>query len=422
MDQKRVALAAGAFVVAADGTLVVGLLQGISGDLGVSLAAAGQAVSVFAAVYALAGPLFALFFRRLSPKGALLSSLALFVVANAITALASNLPTLLSGRALAAAAAAMFMPAASVAATATTEPGQHGRALSVVVSGGAAGIALGVPAGTWVGTLSSWRVAFLLVAGLALIAAGALGLLIPAGEGVRPARPVSPTLDRRSLRVLFGTCVWALGSFTFFTYVSLILQRAAGVGGSQLALFLLLYGAFGIIGSMAAGWLTDQTSARTALIVALPLIAVSLIGLGILTWGARGDATATAVCAVLFALYAMATWSVTPPQQHRLLALGGEPRVALALNASTLYGGVALGGIVGGVLLGSGHSVAILCWVAAAIEVAALAVLQVPDTVAAGTAQHPEIAATLDAAASRLEHRNALSFRRGSRDWSHRPP
>jgi len=375
MDRRLAALAAGAFVVAADGTLVVGLLPRIGADLGVSLAAAGQSVSVFAAVYAIGGPLFALLYRRASPKKVLVASLALFIVSNVLTGLAPNLSSLLAGRVLAASAAAMFMPAASVAATYMGDMARHGRSLSVVVSGGAAGIAFGVPVGTWIGAWSSWRVAFLLLAALAAVAAAAVAVVTP--TPIRASRPdrAAPVFDARSLRVLLQTCIWSLGSFTFFTYVSLVLQRAAKIGGGQLALFLLLYGVCGIAGSMAAGWLTDQADARTTLAIALLLIALSLTGLGVLTARGRSDAFAVSTCALLFALYAVGTWSVTPPQQHRLIGHSGESRVILALNASALYAGVALGGAAGGIIIGSGHSAAMLCWVAAAIEIAALGLL-----------------------------------------------
>src|SRR5438067_4126347 len=56
-DRRLVLLALGAFVVASDGTLVIGLLRQIAGSLSVSPASAGQAVTVFAVVYALGAPL-----------------------------------------------------------------------------------------------------------------------------------------------------------------------------------------------------------------------------------------------------------------------------------------------------------------------------------------------------------------------------
>jgi predicted MFS family arabinose efflux permease len=74
-------------------------------------------------------------------------------------------------------------------------------------------------------------------------------------------------------------------------------------------------------------------------------------------------------------VYGLGTWAVTPPQQQRLLAHGGG-RVLLSLNASALYAGVALGGIIGGVTLSLSRSIAAVCWTAAVIEVTALAVVR----------------------------------------------
>jgi predicted MFS family arabinose efflux permease len=86
IDRRLIPLALGAFVVAADGTLVVGLLRPIADSLAVSPAAAGQAVTVFAAVYALCAPLLIRATRRASLRRLLLGSLGLFAVANAATA------------------------------------------------------------------------------------------------------------------------------------------------------------------------------------------------------------------------------------------------------------------------------------------------------------------------------------------------
>jgi predicted MFS family arabinose efflux permease len=184
--------------------------------------------------------------------------------------------------------------------------------------------------------------------------------------------------------VLLVTGIWALGSFTFFTYVSFVLRRAANIGGGLLALFLLLYGVCGVAGSIAAGRFSDRAGARATLVVALSLTASALLGLGVLTARGAGGGTAELCgCAGLLALYAVGTWAVAPPQQHRLIGLGGESRFVLGLNASVLYAGVALGGAAGGLIVGSGGGAAMLCWIAAAIDLAALAVLQVPDSLLA---------------------------------------
>src|SRR6266487_2864568 len=82
VDRRLAVLALGAFVVASDGTLVVGLLRQIAHSLTVSPAAAGQAVTVFAAVYALCAPLVIRATRRASLKRLLLAAIGLFAVAN----------------------------------------------------------------------------------------------------------------------------------------------------------------------------------------------------------------------------------------------------------------------------------------------------------------------------------------------------
>src|SRR4051812_1061602 len=90
---RRIALLGlGAFVVASDGTLVIGLLRQVADSLDVSASAAGQAVTVFAAAYAIGGPLLVHGLRRARPERVLAGSLALFIVANLGTAAASSLP------------------------------------------------------------------------------------------------------------------------------------------------------------------------------------------------------------------------------------------------------------------------------------------------------------------------------------------
>ncbi|HJQ74991.1 MAG TPA: MFS transporter [Gaiellaceae bacterium] len=375
MDRRLTTLALGAFVVAADGTLVVGLLHGIAHELAVSAGAAGQAVSVFGALYALAGPPLMLLLRRLPQKRLLVGSLALFAASNVATGLAANLPSLLAARALAAAAAAMFMPAAAVAAAAGLARERRGRALSAVVSGAAAGTAIGVPAGTLLGAWAGWRSAFFVLAGVAIVVALAAVAFPSHDERAGPDRPPARLDVRGAVPVLAFTGLWALGSFTFFTYASVVLGRTAGVATTGVGLFLLLFGASGVAGSRVAGRLTDARGPRTTLLLAVPTIAVSLAGLALLSARAGGDALGTAGSAVLIALYGLATWAVTPPQQHRLLASGGDERLLLSLNASALYAGVAVGAVAGGLILSLGGGPASLCWVAAGLELLGLSLL-----------------------------------------------
>jgi predicted MFS family arabinose efflux permease len=373
VNVKLAILALGSFVVAADGTLLVGLLRGVADDLSVSAAAAGLAVSIFGAVYALTGPPLLFLLRRASQKWLLVGSLASFAASNVATGVVTNLPGLVAARGLAAAAAALFVPTAAVTAAVTVGRELYGRALATVVSGAAAGTAIGVPAGTLIGAWAGWRVAFYLLAALAVTVALGAAALFPEGRTTSHSPASLP--GRQILVILAVTGLWALGSFTFFTYLSVVLARSAGVGTPGLGLFLLLFGLSGVAGSRLAGWITDTRGARTALLIALPTVALSIAGLGLLAARGKDDTLAVAGSAAMLALYGLSTWAVMPPQQRRLLASGNDQRLLLSLNASALYTGVALGSVSGALILSLSGSPSALCLTAAAFEVAALSLL-----------------------------------------------
>jgi predicted MFS family arabinose efflux permease len=245
------------------------------------------------------------------------------------------------------------------------------------VAGASAAAAVGVPLGTLAGGWLGWRPA---VAALALGAAAvapAVALAVPAEA---PRKEPGDGVGAGALPVLAVTAVWALGSFTAFTYVALLLRRSADVGSAGLALYLALFGASGLAGAAASGQLSDRRGPVFALAAALTATAVALAGLGLVCTEAPGGLPGVAGSGAAIALYGAGTWGVTPPQQERLLRAGGG-RLALALNASALYAGIASGGALGGLLLARGATAASLCFAgAAAVLLAALVLALAPRT------------------------------------------
>jgi predicted MFS family arabinose efflux permease len=367
--KRIVLLGLGAFVVASDGTLVIGLLRQVAATLSVSVSTAGQAVTLFALVYAIGGPLLVRALRRARPERVLVGALALFVGANAMTGAAPSMGFLLGARVLAAACAGVFMPLAALVAARTVPGEKEGRALAIVVGGASAATAIGVPLGTFVGGAFGWRTSFYAIAVVTAIVAVALWLE-PSAEHVAP-EPVQQERPVEALLTLATTLVWAAGSFTFFTYIAVVLHRTAAIGTTGLALYLLVFGLTGIGGAAASGWLTDMKGAFTALSLALVMVAAALTALGAIAL--LGSGRSAGLSALAVAVYGVGTWAVTPAQQKRLVGLGNS-EVLLSLNASALYGGVAVGSIVGGFLLTGAGGIARLCFIAAGLEVTALVV------------------------------------------------
>jgi predicted MFS family arabinose efflux permease len=350
----------------------VGLLREMGRSLAVSPSAAGHAVTVFGAAYALAAPALLWAARRVRQDRLLVASLAMFAFANAATAAAPTFGALLAARVLAAACAGVFTATAATAAGRLA--GERGRAsgLAAVVSGASAATALGVPLGTFLGGAVGWRAIFYGICVLTSL----VTVAIAAARWPGAVRPRAAALTRPrlfgSVLTLATTLLWATGSFTFFTYVAIVLHHTAMVGAAGLAGFLLLFGLLGVGGAVGAGWLTDRRGPLPTLLAALALVAAALAGLGVTAALASG-AGAVAASIAAIAVYGVGTWAVTPPQQQRLLAEANDERFLLSLNASALYGGVAVGSALGGAILAAAGSVADLCWLAAAIEVAALA-------------------------------------------------
>ncbi len=371
MTGRRVALLAlAAFVVASDATLVAALLRQIASTLSASPAAAGQAVTVYAAGYALGAPLIIRAARRARQERLLVGALGVFAAANAATAAAPSLAALLGARIAAGACGGVFMAAASATAAGSVAPGHRGRALAVIVGGSSAGTAFGVPLGTFAGGAIGWRPAFFGITAVAALAAAATAAFSP-HEGSRPA-PAPAAIPRGAvLLTLATTLLWATGSFTFFTYIGVILHRTASVGASGLAGFLLVFGLAGLAGATAAGWLTDKTGPLPALAGGLTLTALSLAGLGVIA-AVAADPAAVIASGAAIASYGFGTWAITPPQQQRLLSSRGNEWLLLSLNASALYAGVGLGGAIGGLTLALSRSTTVVCWTAAGIELAAL--------------------------------------------------
>jgi predicted MFS family arabinose efflux permease len=265
------------------------------------------------------------------------------------------------------------MATAAAVAARTVAHGCRGRALATVVGGASAATALGVPLGTFLGDILGWRMIFYGIAVLTALVAVAISTLPSTPEAARA--PSITTLRRADiLLTLATTLLWSTGSFTFFTYVAIVLHHTASVGTAGLAAFLLLFGVAGIAGAVLAGWATDKKGSLPTLMGGLTLVIASLTALGI-TAAVASATTALAASAAAVAGYGIGTWAITPSQQHRLLARGSDDRLFLALNASALYAGVAAGSGIVGALLAATGSIEAICWVAAAIELVALATL-----------------------------------------------
>ncbi|MET9403727.1 MFS transporter [Kitasatospora sp. NPDC002965] len=347
-------LALGTFAVGTDAFVVAGFLPELAADLGVSTSAAGQAVTVFAAAYALLSPVLATLTARVPRRTLLVTALAGLGAANLASALAPTFAALLATRVAAAGAAAAFTPNAGAVAASLARPERRAGALAVVVGGLTAATALGVPLGGLAGQWTGWRWALAAVAGLALAAAGAVALLLPALPG-GPAvalRERLAVLRRPAVRAILPlTALGMAAAYTVYAY-SVPALAAVGLTARDAAWALGLYGVGAVLGNLGAGLATDRLGGVGVLTAGYLVMAVALGGLGLL---AASGTRAPVLVGLLALAWGASSWCQTPPQQHRLIAAAPqEAPLVVALNSSAIYAGIGAGTLSGGLTVHSG--------------------------------------------------------------------
>ncbi|MBK1789297.1 MFS transporter [Prauserella cavernicola] len=362
---RTAVLALGAFAVGTSGYVVAGLLPALTGELAVSETAAAQLVTAFAIAYAVGSPLFAAATGRWERRRLLVAALAVTGAGNVFAALAPDYTSLFAARVVTAIGAAVFTPAASAVAAELSPPQRRGRAVALVFGGLTFALVAGVPLGNLLAEPLGYRGVFALVAGFSFAAACAVRVLLPpvaAPPAVSLAERFAVARDPRVLAVLATTVFGCLAAFSVYTFITPVLGATAGVSGSAISVLLVCYGVGAALGNVLGGRVTDRWGSRRPVYAVIVAIVVILALLPVV-------ATTTASAAVVLFLWGVATWSFNPPIQHRLITLApSSAGLLLSLNASAIYLGVGLSGVVGGLVLRHGGA-ALLPEIAALLTV-----------------------------------------------------
>jgi MFS family permease len=192
-----VALSVATFVYVTTELLPVGLLLPMAADLHATASSVGLLVTWYGLVVVLSSIALTRLTRRVPRRYLLAGLLSGSAVATGLAAAAPDYPVLVAARVATALTQALFWSIVVPTAAALYPVRRRGRAVGVVFAGGSLATVLGVPAGTWLGQQAGWRVAFVALAGLALLAAGSVAALLPtarrpppggsAGRAGRPA-------------------------------------------------------------------------------------------------------------------------------------------------------------------------------------------------------------------------------------------
>ncbi|WP_419735745.1 MFS transporter [Pseudomonas sp. COR18] len=363
-------LAFSAFLIVTTEFLIVGLLPALARDLNLSIALAGQLVTLFAFTVMIFGPALTAALSHLDRKKLFIAILLLFAAANALAAASTNFWVLAVARIVPALMLPVFWGTASETAGKLAGPQAAGQAISRVYLGISAAMLLGIPLGTVAAHLIGWRGAFWVLAGLSLIMALAIMACMPGVERV-------PKVDWRQqarifrepfflANVMLSVLVFT-AMFVAYTYLADLLERVAGVDSAHVGWWLMGFGAIGLVGNWLGGRIVDQSPIKASALF-LVLLAIGM-----------GAVVPLAQLGIVFCL-ALGLWGVAntalyPVSQVRVMSsVSHSQALAGTTNVSAANAGIGLGAIIGGLTI-THAGVESVGYVAAVVAVSALALI-----------------------------------------------
>ncbi|MGW1115754.1 MFS transporter [Streptomyces tanashiensis] len=339
------ALMLAAFTFNTAENLPIGLLEVISESLRVSVSAVGLLVTGYGVTVAVASLPLAHVMRAVPRRYVLTGLLAALVVSSLAAALTTSYWLLLMARLLTALAQALFWAVMGPVAVGLFAPAVRGRVVGALSVAGSLALVIGVPAGTWLGRLSDWRVPVAVLAGLGIVSLSTIAVLLPTSrpEEEDAAYGVSPDVRRFGIVLAAGT-LSAAGAFAGFTYIVRFLGDVSGFPPSTVSVLFMAFGVACLFGVSVTGAVLDRFP-HAALAAAVATQAVGLLGLYV----AGTDPVAAVVFLVLMGGAVGPVFMTT--QNAMLHCAPGRTDIALAANSGAYNAGIAAGAALGGLIL-----------------------------------------------------------------------
>ncbi|GAA3749948.1 MFS transporter [Terriglobus aquaticus] len=370
-NRALLALAVAAFGIGTTEFIILGLLPDLARDFSVSIPKAGTLVTAYALSVTLGSPWIALLVSRWERRRALVFLMGMFVVGNALCALAPNYGLLLGARILTALSHGAFFGIGSIVAAGLVPPEKRAQAIALMFTGLTLANVLGVPAGTALGQHFGWRMSFAALIPIGLMAGAGLLAFVP--------RQWPETIDLRSefrtvLRpgvqvVLTMSTLSSTAMFCVLTYITPLLENVTGLTPHAVTKVLVIFGVAITIGNLVGARLSDWRQIPALWIGYGTLLAIFLT----LPFAVRSVVPSViAVCA-----FGMVNFAAGAPLQARIVEQAkGAPNLPSTLNQGAFNLGNALGASLGGLVLTRGFGYGRLSYASAAVTtVVLLAVL-----------------------------------------------
>ena len=351
MKKSLIALAFGTLGLGIAEFTMMGILPYVAADLNISIPVAGHFISAYALGVCAGAPMLILA-RKCPLKHILLVLMALMLVGNLGAAVAPDYWLLLAARFISGLPHGAYFGVASIVAGKLADEGRSSEAVSIMIAGMTVANLFGVPLGTSLSHMLSWRVTFLLVGCWGLIVLYYIWRWVPVVEGLKD------TGFKGQFRFLKTPAPWLIlgatalgngGVFCWYSYITPLLTNVSGFSPESVTALMVLAGFGMVVGNLVSGRLSDKYTPGKVGMVVQGMICIVLLMLFFLSpnpW----------CSAILMALCTAGLFAVSSPEQVLIIrvAPGGEMLggacVQMAFNL-----GNAIGAYVGGLALSGGY-------------------------------------------------------------------
>lgn len=337
----------GIFSIVTTEILPIGLLTRIGASFTVSDGMAGLMMTMPGLLAAVSAPIVTVATARIDRRLMLCVFVLLLAVANFLAAAAPDYWLVLVSRILVGVVIGGFWSIGAGLAERLVPAESVGRATAVIFSAVPLGSVLGVPAGTFIGDMAGWRMAFVV---MGVLTVGVLILLMLVVPPLPPTQVTRLSVLRTMMSsantrfALLLTFLVVLAHFGTYTYVTPFLEQVTQVSSGMITVFLLVYGAAGIAGNFLGGAIVSRRP-RTAFGLAAALIAAATLLLPVL---GRWEAGAL----ILLIVWGVAYGAVPVSSQTWFAkASPASPEAASVLFTASFQATISIGALVGGVIV-----------------------------------------------------------------------
>ncbi len=346
------ALLCGNFIIGVGVLMPAGLLNELAQAFNKDPATIAKLIGYGALVLCVQAPLFAVMMNTVDRRWLLTGALVVYAVGHLVSAFATDFTTLLVSRLVMIGGAAIFTPQAASTVGLLSTPAQRATMVATIFLGWPLASAIGVPLTSFLGAITNWSTAYLIMSGLCVVAAIAVFVNLPSGLHA-PKLSLTFWRDVFANRAIPGllaiTCLFCIGVMVVYPYLAAALKSQHDASPGRIAGMFAVYGVAGVVGSLVSARVIGKWSAPRTVTVHLGFIL-----LGLLCWSLDGLAWFSDT--YFWVVAGLVAWGyggapVTAGQQTRLIAIDPQAAsISVALNASVIYGGSAIGTVIGGML------------------------------------------------------------------------